>query len=153
MIQITPQMRILLAVEPVDFRRGIDGLAALCRQALASDPQAGALFVFCSRRRHVIKCLTYDGQGFCLFQKRLPMGRLTGWPKAGSSASLRLDPHQLHLLLWEQPRQCTLSDLGPLEMRQVRRTAQETLFGWNRSLTRRVSAGPVTAPPTGPAWD
>jgi transposase len=52
MIQITPQMRILLAVEPVDFRRGIDGLAALCRQALASDPQAGALFVFCSRRRH-----------------------------------------------------------------------------------------------------
>jgi hypothetical protein len=48
MIQITPHMRILLAVEPVDFRKGIDGLAALCRQALASDPQAGALFVFCS---------------------------------------------------------------------------------------------------------
>ena len=100
MIQITPQMRILLAVEPVDFRKGIDGLAALCRQALSSDPQAGALFVFCSRRRHAIKCLTYDGQGFCLFQKRLSMGRFTGWPKAGSSASLRLDPHQLHLLLW-----------------------------------------------------
>jgi hypothetical protein len=71
MIQITPQMRILLAVEPVDFRRGIDGLAALCRQALGSDPQTGALFVFRSRRGHAIKCLTYDGQGYGCCQKRL----------------------------------------------------------------------------------
>lgn len=100
MIPITPQMRILLAVEPVDFRKGIDGLAALCRQALSSDPQAGALFVFCSRRRHAIKGLTYDGQGFWILQKRLSQGRFTGWPKAGSSAALRLHPHQLHLLLW-----------------------------------------------------
>lgn len=100
MIQITPQMRILLAVEPVDFRKGIDGLAALCRQALGSDPQTGALFVFCSRRRHALKCLTYDGQGYWMWQKRLSQGRFTGWPKAVASASLRLDPHQLHLLLW-----------------------------------------------------
>jgi transposase len=68
MIQITPQMRILVAVEPVDFRKGIDGLAALCRQALSSDPLGGALFVFCSRRGHAIKCLTYDGQGFWMCQ-------------------------------------------------------------------------------------
>ena len=63
MIQITPQMRILVAVQPVDFRKGIDGLAALCRQVLASDPLAGTLFVFCSRRRHALKCLIYDGYG------------------------------------------------------------------------------------------
>ena len=44
MIQVTPQMRILLAVEPVDFRKGIDGLAALCRQALQADPFDGTLF-------------------------------------------------------------------------------------------------------------
>jgi transposase len=100
MIQITPHMRILVAVEPVDFRKGIDGLAALCRQALASDPLCGTLFVFCSRRRHAIKCLTYDGQGFWLCQKRLSQGRFTGWPKTDSGSSLRLDPHQLHLLLW-----------------------------------------------------
>jgi transposase len=68
MIQITPQMRILVAVQPVDFRKGIDGLAALCRQVLATDPLAGALFVFCSRRGHALKCLTYDGQGFWLCQ-------------------------------------------------------------------------------------
>lgn len=100
MIQITPQMRILLAVEPVDFRKGIDGLAALCRQALSSDPLGGTLFVFCSRRRHAIKCLIYDGQGFWLCQKRLSQGRFTGWPKADGQGALSLDPHQLHLLLW-----------------------------------------------------
>ena len=100
MIQITPHMRILLAVEPVDFRKGIDGLAALCRQALASDPQAGALFVFCSRRRHAIKCLTYDGQGYWLCQKRLSQGRFGWWASAGQQATLGLDVHQLQLLLW-----------------------------------------------------
>ena len=52
MIQITPQMRLLLAIEPVDFRKGIDGLVAVCRQKLATDPMAGALFVFSNRRRH-----------------------------------------------------------------------------------------------------
>jgi transposase len=100
MIQITPQMRILVAVQPVDFRKGIDGLAALCRQALGSDPFSGTLFVFCSRRRQAIRCLTYDGQGFWLCHKRLSQGRFAGWPVPGSSASVCLDPHQLHLLLW-----------------------------------------------------
>jgi transposase len=100
MIQITPHMRILVAVEPVDFRKGIDGLAALCRQVLRSDPLGGTLFVFCSRRGHAIKCLTYDGQGFWICQKRLSRGRFTGWPSAHGDSSLRLDAHQLHLLLW-----------------------------------------------------
>lgn len=52
MIQLTPQMRILLAVEPVDFRKGIDGLAQVCRQKLNSDPFQGAMFIFASRSRH-----------------------------------------------------------------------------------------------------
>ena len=64
MIQITPHMRILLAVEPVDFRKGIDGLAQLCRQKLQSDPMTGAVFVFSNRRRKALKILCYDGQGF-----------------------------------------------------------------------------------------
>lgn len=100
MIQIAPQMRILVAVEPVDFRKGIDGLAALCREALASEPLGGALFVFYSRRRLVIKIVTYDGQGFWLCQKRLSQGRFQHWPQADAAGSVRLDPHQLHLLLW-----------------------------------------------------
>ena len=64
MIQITPQMRILLAVEPVDFRKGIDGLVGLCRQKLEADPFSGALFVFSSRSRKSLKILCYDGQGY-----------------------------------------------------------------------------------------
>jgi hypothetical protein len=71
MIQVTPQMRILVAVEPADFRKGIDGLACLCRVVLHSDPFSGYVFVFCNRRRQAIKILVYDGQGFWLCQKKL----------------------------------------------------------------------------------
>lgn len=100
MIQITPQMRILLAVELVDFRRGIDGLAALCRQALQSDPLDGTLFVFCGKSRRSLKCLVYDSQGFWLCQKRLSNGRYSAWPKSGSTTAQTLTPHQLYTLLW-----------------------------------------------------
>jgi transposase len=66
MIQITPQMRVLVAIEPVDFRRGIDGLAAQCRRVLCLDPFSGTVFVFRNRRGRAIKVLVYDGQGFWL---------------------------------------------------------------------------------------
>ena len=69
MIQITPQMRILLAVAPADFRKGIDGLAGVCRRVLGSDPFSGYVFVFRNRRATAIKILVYDGQGFWLCQK------------------------------------------------------------------------------------
>lgn len=100
MIQITPQMRICLAVEPVDFRKGIDGLAQLCRQKLHVDPMAGALFVFANRRRQALKVLIYDGQGFWLCQKRLSQGRFGWWPQVGAEPSLGLEAHQLQWLLW-----------------------------------------------------
>lgn len=92
-------MRILVAVQPVDFRKGIDGLAAICTQALSSDPLSGALFVFCSRRRHALKILTCDGQGLWMIQKRLSVGRFAGWPRAQGSA-IHWDPLKLHALLW-----------------------------------------------------
>lgn len=100
MIQITPQMRILLAVEPADFRKGIDGLAQLCRQRLQADPLSGAMFVFSNRRRKALKILVYDGQGFWLCQKRLSLGRFNWWPRATEAATCRLDVHQVQLLLW-----------------------------------------------------
>ena len=99
MIQITPQMRILLAVEPVDFRKGIDGLAQLCRQRLQMDPLGGTLFVFANRRRQALKILVYDGQGFWLCQKRLSRGRFSWWPQT-RAAGAALDVHQLQVLLW-----------------------------------------------------
>ena len=100
MIQITPQMKILLAVEPVDFRKGIDGLVGLCRQRLESDPFTGILFVFSSRSRKSLKILSYDGQGFWMCQKRLSVGRFLWWPSADGQKTCRLDAHQMQLLLW-----------------------------------------------------
>lgn len=100
MMQLTPQMRILVAVEPVDFRAGIDGLCRKCRQVLRSDPLGGAVFVFRNRRGTSIKLLSYDGQGFWLCQKRLSTGRFKHWPQASDgSASRQLFAHQLQVLL------------------------------------------------------
>ena len=80
MIQITPQMRILVAVEPCDFRKGIDGLGGICRKVLEQDPHSGCVFVFRNRRATAVKILIYDGQGFWLCQKRLSKGRFRWWP-------------------------------------------------------------------------
>ena len=99
MIQITPQLRILVALEPADFRRGIDGLAQLCKQTLQQDPFSGCLFVFRNRRGTALKVLVYDGQGFWLCHKRLSSGRFRWWPARGSAASKTLAAHQLHVLL------------------------------------------------------
>lgn len=98
MIQITPHMRILVAVEPVDFRCGIDGLVGACTQRLDCDPFSGALFVFGNRQRTAIKVLVYDGQGFWLCHKRLSSGRFSFWPD-GSTCAQSLDACELQLLL------------------------------------------------------
>ena len=102
MIQITPQMRILVAIEPADFRRGIDGLARLCKQTLQQDPFSGGVFVFRNRRGTALKVLVYDGQGFWLCHKRLSSGRFRWWPtraQATTEAAQQLAAHQLHVLL------------------------------------------------------
>ncbi len=100
MIQLTTQMRILVAVEPVDFRKRIDGLAALCRSALSSDPFSGTVFVFCSRQGKALRVLAYDGQGFWLCEKRLSAGRFRFWPRSQNAESSRvLAAHQVQVLL------------------------------------------------------
>jgi transposase len=97
-IQITPQMRILVAVDAQDFRKGIDGLARICREVLETDPFGGTLFVFRNRRGSAIKCLVYDSQGFWLAQKRLSRGRFRWWPTSGAAAAT-LEAHQLQRLI------------------------------------------------------
>ena len=100
MIQLTPQMRILVAVEPADFRKGIDGLCGLCRQSLGIDPFAGALIVFRNKSSTALKLLAYDGQGFWLCQKRLSTGRFRWWPQPSDKGASQLMVHELQLLLW-----------------------------------------------------
>jgi len=87
MIALAPQMRILVAVEPIDFRNGIDGLGGICRQQLREDPLSGCVFVFRNRRATAVKVLVYDGQGFWLCHKRLSSGRFCWWP-SGVEASV-----------------------------------------------------------------
>jgi transposase len=99
MIQITPQMRVLVAVEAVDFRRGIDGLAQVCRTALGEDPFTGAVVVFRNRSRTAVKVLVYDGQGFWLCHKRLSAGKFRWWPTSTDSAAAALQAHELQVLL------------------------------------------------------
>jgi len=70
MLQITPQMKILVAVEPADFRKGIDGLAQVCQEVLQHDPFGGQVFVFRNRPATALKVLVYDGQGFWLCHKK-----------------------------------------------------------------------------------
>jgi transposase len=99
MIQITPQMRVLVAIEPADFRCGIDGLARRCREVLKSDPFSGAVFVFRNRRKKAIKALIYDGQGFWLCHKRLSEGRFCFWPTTAGDGAISLQAHELQVLL------------------------------------------------------
>ena len=99
MRQLTPQSRIFLAMQPVDFRKGIDGLAAVCRQGLGANPLEGAIYVFRNRAGTALKLLLYDGQGYWLLMKRLSQGRFTWWPTT-SDARVPLAARELIILLW-----------------------------------------------------
>ena len=116
MLQITPQMKILVAVEPADFRRGIDSLARTCQDALGQDPFAGTVFVFRNRRGTALKVLLYDGQGFWLCHKRLSQGRFPWWPSTDDGAAQRLAAHQLAVLLsaGDPTRTGTAADWRPV---------------------------------------
>lgn len=94
MIQITPQMRVLVGVEPADFRCGIDGIAERCRKVLESDPFSGTVFVFRNRRGTAIKLLVYDGQGFWLCHERFSAAKLGYWPRKP-----QVEAHELVVLL------------------------------------------------------
>jgi transposase len=86
----------MVACKPVDFRKGMDSLAALVTQVLAADPFAGDVFIFRSRRSDRLKLLIWDGTGLCLVTKRLESGAFT-WPRVRDGA-VTLNAAQLRLL-------------------------------------------------------
>jgi len=112
MLSLTPQMRIFVAVNAVDFRNGIDGLAGLCRNQFQKDPLSGCVFVFRNRRGTSVKILVYDGQGFWLCQKRLSRGRFRWWPESVSDVLKKMESRELQLVLWDgDPSRAAMSPL------------------------------------------
>ena len=99
MLLLPSAVRILMAVEPADMRKSIDGLAAAVRDGFREDVYAGHLFVFLSRRRDRVKVLTWDNGGFIVFYKRLEQGRSRRLVVDDGASVARLDATQLAMLL------------------------------------------------------
>lgn len=98
MISLTADTPILLATQPADFRKGIDGIVALCQVQLAQKPRSGTVFVFINRNKTMLRMLTYDGSGFWLMTKRLSQGRFRGWPTGKQNINVITAQH-LRVLL------------------------------------------------------
>jgi transposase len=110
MLQLTPQSRVFLATQPVDFRKGIDSLAAVCHHMLAENPRSGALYVFRNRAGTAVKIVCYDGQGYWRCTKRLSQGRFTYWPSTPGGHT-HLAARELAILLWNgDPTQARMAE-------------------------------------------
>jgi len=101
MIAITSKHKVFIAIQPIDFRRGIDGIQGLCQQQLQLDPFSGHFFIFRNKRANALKILCFDEQGFWLMHKRLSQGRFKHWP-ASQWEVCEMTPTQLHLLINNQ---------------------------------------------------
>ena len=106
-MMLPPATRVYLACGCTDMRKGFDGLAAIVQTGLSLDPYGGALFLFRGRRGDLIKALHWDGQGLCLYAKRLELARARFvWPGT-DSGSVTLTLPQVSMLLegidWRMP--------------------------------------------------
>ena len=106
MIAVSPKHHIFLAIEPIDFRKGLNAIARLCHAKFQQNPMNGHYFLFRNKRKTDIKLLYYDSQGFCLFQKRLSAGVFKGWPSA-ESPLVTLTPAQFQVLMYNGDPQNT----------------------------------------------
>lgn len=99
MLTLGPSVKVYLARGTTDMRKSFDSLAGAVRDLLAQDPLSGHLFVFCGRRRHLVKILYWDGTGFWLVAKRLARGTFA-WPEAEDDRkAIELRADQLGALL------------------------------------------------------
>jgi transposase len=111
MIALPSGVRVLIATRPVDFRKGMDGLAGLVKEHLRADPYSGTIFVFRAKRADRVKLLWWDGTGICLLTKRLEGGAFR-WPPIEDGV-LRLTPGQLAQLL--EGTEWVRADAGAIE--------------------------------------
>jgi len=98
-LSLPSTVRIFAAAEPVDLRKGFNGLALLVRQVIADEPSSGRLFVFVNRRGDRIKVLFWTRNGYCIFYKRLEQGRLHLPTRARQGGAIMLEAVELSALL------------------------------------------------------
>jgi transposase len=99
MLSFSGSLKVFVAVEACDMRKGFNGLHTVVSERLGEDPRAGALFVFCNRRRTRIKILCWDGTGWWVLTKRLERGTFS-WPRNAEpgTTKLKLTPQALAML-------------------------------------------------------
>lgn len=109
MLAITPQHHLFLHLEPIDFRKGIDGVIGVCLRKYEQDPFAGGIFIFRNKQGSALKLLAYDGTGFWLCHKRFSSGKLVWWPTTQVAAA-KLSAVELMVLINQgKPPQLTES--------------------------------------------
>lgn len=111
MISLASGTKVYLACQPVDMRKGFDGLTAQVASVIQMDPYAGHVFVFRGKRGDYVKVLHWDGSGLCLYAKRLETGRFM-WPPMVED-QLHLSAAQLALLLEGMDWRRTIAALPP----------------------------------------
>ncbi len=98
MLAVSPHHKVFMGVQPIDFRKGLDGIAAVCREQFNLDPMTGHFFIFRNRKCNAVKVLVYEAQGFWLCHKRLSKGQFLHWPKHTAKV-VALSAKQLQMLL------------------------------------------------------
>lgn len=102
MIALSPQSRILIQTESLDFRKGMDSMVGLCSEIYLQDPFSGIYFLFRNKQATSLRILFFDGQGTWLCQKRFAKGRLRCWPKRHEAHDplVQLAAKEVYTLLW-----------------------------------------------------
>ena len=100
MLSLPPTVRVFVATAPCDLRKQFDGIAILVEQGLHQDPRSGHLFVVFNRRGDQVRILFWDRQGYCLFAKRLEIGRFRlPWDSPAAGATVEMEAAELALIL------------------------------------------------------
>lgn len=141
MIELTEDMRILVATQPAHFRCGIDGLSGLCRSVLNEEPRSGVVFVFRNRSTAAVKILAYKERGFWLCHYRLSSGKFPRWPSsAADTASIQVLAEELRRLLFSRP-----SKGGASLQWQPQGQAVEAAYAAASPLTSAPASAPTSA--------
>jgi transposase len=142
MIELTEDMRIMVAVKPAHFRCGIDGLSGLCRSVLNEDPRSGIVFVFRNRSTAAVKILAYTGRGFWLCHYRLSSGKFPRWPSsAADTATIQVLAEELRRLLFGRPSKGGSS----LQWQRLPQPGQEVAAHEAAPATPATASAPASA--------